>query len=351
MGGRYRRGMLHLAAALDLADHPGTGPRTELVRLAEHGRLDFVTLDDPVGRPGPEALDLVSAMAAATRRIGLVPRRTDLSGHLDRVAQGRAGRWIEVPDAGVGEAGRAAGVPEAGESPFLAGGLGDHPVDADGVRDEGAGPAPSYRLAPLHLVDASTRGARALAARYADVALVRAATPAGAAAVREELRVRAAKSGRAPGALRVLVSLRVDLGGGECAAEPGHGGGGPGPPRRARCTGAARSISRTCSPPGTPRAPPTASTWSPSNPAATWNGWSTARWRYSSTAACSAPSIRVAPCASTWAWPAPLSTHRGRRRHRTQRDGTAWQSTRSTHGSSGGRSGRSRSPHPMDRSR
>uniref|UniRef100_UPI00138ABB04 LLM class flavin-dependent oxidoreductase n=1 Tax=Streptomyces sp. TR1341 TaxID=2601266 RepID=UPI00138ABB04 len=217
--------MLHLAAALDLADHPGAGPRTELVRLAEHGRLDFVTLDDPVGRPGPEALDLVSAMAAATRRIGLVPRGTDLSGRLDRVAQGRAGRWIEVPDAGVGEAGRAAGVPEAGESPFLAGGLGDHPADADGVRDEGAGPAPSYRLAPLHLVDASTRGARALAARYADVALVRAATPAGAAAVREELRVRAAKAGRAPGALRVLVSLRVDLGGGECAAEPGHGGG------------------------------------------------------------------------------------------------------------------------------
>lgn len=229
MGGRYRRGMLHLAAALDLADHPGTGPRTELVRLAEHGRLDFVTLDDPVGRPGPEALDLVSAMAAATRRIGLVPRGTDLSGRLDRVAQGRAGRWIEVPDAGVGEAGRAAGVPEAGESPFLAGGLGDHPADADGVRDEGAGPDPSYRLAPLHLVDASTRGARALAARYADVALVRAATPAGAAAVREELRVRAAKAGRAPGALRVLVSLRVDLGGGECAAEPGHGGGGPRP--------------------------------------------------------------------------------------------------------------------------
>lgn len=233
MGGRYRRGMLHLAAALDLADHPGTGPRTELVRLAEHGRLDFVTLDDPGGPPGPETLDLVSAMAAATRRIGLVPRGTATSGLLDRVAQGRAGRWIEAPDAGVGpgagEAGRAAGVAEAGEVPFLAGELGDRPADVTGIRDEGSGPDPSYRPAPLHLVDASTRGARALAARYADVALVRAATPAGAAAVREELRVRAAKSGREPGAPRVLVSLRVDLGGGECAAEPGHGGGGPRP--------------------------------------------------------------------------------------------------------------------------
>ncbi|SCG05291.1 Uncharacterized conserved protein, DUF1684 family [Streptomyces sp. LamerLS-31b] len=231
MGGRYRRGMLHLAAALDLADHPGTGPRTELVRLAEHGRLDFVTLDGPGGRPGPETLGLVSAMAAATRRIGLVSRGTEMSGLLDRAAQGRAARWIEAPDAGSGsgEAGRAAGVAEAGEAPFLAGESGDRPADGAGIRDEGSGPDPSYRLAPLHLVDASTRGARALAARYADVALVRAATPAGAAAVREELRVRAAKSGREPGAPRVLVSLRVDLGGGECAAEPGHGGGGPRP--------------------------------------------------------------------------------------------------------------------------
>ncbi len=61
---------------------------------------------------------------------------------------------------------------------------------------------------------------------------MRAATPQEAAAAREELRVRAARSGREPGVPRVLVSLRVDLGGGECAAEPGHGGGGPRPTAR-----------------------------------------------------------------------------------------------------------------------
>lgn len=238
MGGRYHRGMLHLAAALDLSDRPGTGPRTELVRLAEQGRLDFVTLDHLSGRPGPEVLALVSAMASATRRIGLVPRGTGMSGLLDRVAQGRAGRWAETPgagsDAGAREADRANGVPGAGEVPFRAGELWDQPEDAPGVPGEGHGPGagPSYRLAPLRLVDASTRDARALAARYADVALVSAVTPAQATAVREELRARAARSGREPGAPRVLVSLRVDLGGGECAAEPGHGGGGPRPTAR-----------------------------------------------------------------------------------------------------------------------
>jgi alkanesulfonate monooxygenase SsuD/methylene tetrahydromethanopterin reductase-like flavin-dependent oxidoreductase (luciferase family) len=80
---------------------------------------------------------------------------------------------------------------------------------------------------PVRVVDATDGAARHTAGRYADVALVRVADPARAAALRDGLRAAATGSGRDPDALRVLVSLTVDLGGGEYAAEPGHGGGGP----------------------------------------------------------------------------------------------------------------------------
>ncbi|GLX53600.1 hypothetical protein Shyhy01_65500 [Streptomyces hygroscopicus subsp. hygroscopicus] len=306
MSGRYRRGMLHLAAAVDLPDRPGAGPCAELVRLAEHGRLDFVTLGDSTGRPGAEALDLLAAVASATRRIGLVgvlpgavapwaapaapeptasaalepaawavpepatpePVGSAASGPagrpapepaawavLDRIAGGRAGRWIEAPgtEAAARAAGRtgpeAAGPAGAARGPWdaaggAAEGAPDVPEAGVGVRGATASsasapardhphptllaPAPP-RTHPVRVADAGTRPARAFAARFADVALVRAATPAQAVAVREDLRSRATRSGRDPGALRILVSLRVDLGGGERAAEPGHGGGGPRP--------------------------------------------------------------------------------------------------------------------------
>lgn len=77
------------------------------------------------------------------------------------------------------------------------------------------------------MVDATDGAARGTAARYADVALVRAASAPQAAAVREQLRSMAADFGRHPDQLRVLAGLLVDLGDGEHAAEPGHGGGGP----------------------------------------------------------------------------------------------------------------------------
>lgn len=80
---------------------------------------------------------------------------------------------------------------------------------------------------PVRVVDATEGPARRVAARYADVALVRVVGPAQARAVRAELRDAAAKFGRNPDTLRVLGSLVVDLGDGERAAEPGHGGGGP----------------------------------------------------------------------------------------------------------------------------
>jgi alkanesulfonate monooxygenase SsuD/methylene tetrahydromethanopterin reductase-like flavin-dependent oxidoreductase (luciferase family) len=89
----------------------------------------------------------------------------------------------------------------------------------------GAGP----QGRPVRVVDATEATARPVAARCADVALIRTAQLGRAAAVRRQLRDLAGRFGRDPDSLRVLVSLLVDLGGGECAAAPGHGGGGPRP--------------------------------------------------------------------------------------------------------------------------
>ncbi|MFD4510717.1 LLM class flavin-dependent oxidoreductase [Streptomyces sp. NPDC058457] len=186
MTGSYGRGLLHLAAAVDQVGVFDAERYVELVRLAESGGLDFVTLDGRFGWTETDALTVLAQVAPATRRIGLVPMTTAPEAavaHLDRVSRGRAGRWSEDP-----------------------------------------GPAPEQ---PVRVADATEPAARQAAARYADVALVRAASSAQAAAVRDELREYARESGRDPEALRVLVSLVVDLGDGERAAEPGHGGGGP----------------------------------------------------------------------------------------------------------------------------
>ncbi|MFD7708980.1 LLM class flavin-dependent oxidoreductase [Streptomyces sp. NPDC059786] len=94
------------------------------------------------------------------------------------------------------------------------------------VRGPSAVPRPPQGH-PVRVVDATGRHARRTAARCADVALVQVADPGQARAVRAELRDAAAGSGRDPDGLRVLVSLTVDLGDGEYAAERGHGGGGP----------------------------------------------------------------------------------------------------------------------------
>ncbi|CAM5696764.1 FMNH2-utilizing oxygenase OS=Streptomyces antimycoticus OX=68175 GN=SANT12839_025980 PE=3 SV=1 [Streptomyces antimycoticus] len=53
----------------------------ELARLAEEGQLDFITLDDTFGPPGPgrgrlDALAVLARVAPATGRIGLVPTVT-----------------------------------------------------------------------------------------------------------------------------------------------------------------------------------------------------------------------------------------------------------------------------------
>ncbi|KOV91235.1 LLM class flavin-dependent oxidoreductase [Streptomyces sp. NRRL B-3648] len=260
--------LLHLAAALDLPGVVDGGAYAELARLAERGGLDFVTLDDSFARPGPDALGVLCRVAPATRRIGLVPTVTTTHTEpfgvqaavatLDWVSRGRAGWRIDVSTT-EGEArlfGRRHAAPaeslwqEAGEVADAAARLWDSREDGAGIRDEATGrfldrdrlhrvdftgtavsaPGPSTvprppQGHPVRVVDATDGPARTVAARYADVALVRAATPAQAAGLRDRLREEARASGRNPDALRVLVSLLVDLGDGEHAAAPGHGGG------------------------------------------------------------------------------------------------------------------------------
>jgi alkanesulfonate monooxygenase SsuD/methylene tetrahydromethanopterin reductase-like flavin-dependent oxidoreductase (luciferase family) len=210
MTSSHGRGLLHLAAALDQREADDAESYVEAARLAERGALDFVTLGGGSAPHGPDALSVLARVAPVTRRIGLVPAVTTAHSDplriraavaaLDRVSSGRAGRLIDVPPSG-----------------------GDALAPDDG--ETGGNPSP--RCHSVRVVDATDEQARTTAARHADVALVRVASPAQAAAVRGELRDAAQESGRPPQSLRVLASLTVDLGDGEHAAEPGHGGGGP----------------------------------------------------------------------------------------------------------------------------
>ncbi|MFC8350569.1 LLM class flavin-dependent oxidoreductase [Streptomyces sp. NPDC057280] len=262
--------MLHLSAAVDQPSVYDAASYVDLVRLAEHGVLDFVTLDDTFARPGLDALSVLSRVAPATHRVGLVPTVTTTHTEpfhvqaavatLDWVSRGRAGWRLEVSTT-EGEArlfGRRHAAPaeelwrEAGEVADVAARLWDsweddaeirdvptgrfidrdklHHVDFQGTGFSVKGPSIVPRPPqghPVRVVDATEGLARRTAARYADVALVRVAQAAQAGAVRDQLRKEAARFGRNPDELRVFVSLLADLGDGEHAAEPGHGGGGP----------------------------------------------------------------------------------------------------------------------------
>ncbi|MFE1912072.1 FMNH2-dependent monooxygenase [Streptomyces anandii] len=159
-------------------------------------------------------------MAPATHRVGPVPTATATAhidaprvgaavAALDRAGRGRAGRRVDVPAAAAGEAAEQA---------------------APGR--ESAQEHRSEQGRPVCVVDATEAPARRAAARYADVALMRAASSAQAGAVRGQLRADAAESGRAG---------RRPAGAGQPACGPGrrraggqrgHGGGGPRPTAR-----------------------------------------------------------------------------------------------------------------------
>ncbi|MFJ5224823.1 LLM class flavin-dependent oxidoreductase [Streptomyces sp. NPDC088400] len=246
------------------AAHYGAARYVELARLAERGALDFITLQDSFGRPGLDALAVLSRVAPATGRVGLVPTVTTTHTEpfhvssavatLDWVSRGRAG-WLVDVSASEAEAalfGRRSAAPaaalwrEAGEVAEVSARLWDsweddaeiretstgrfidrdklHYVDFEGAFFTVRGPAivprpPQGR--PVTVIDATEGHSAETAARHADVVLVRAGRPEEAAAVRESLRSRAARHGRDPDTLRVLAGLTIDLGGGERPVEPG----------------------------------------------------------------------------------------------------------------------------------
>ncbi|MFD6418253.1 LLM class flavin-dependent oxidoreductase [Streptomyces sp. NPDC060194] len=251
-------GAPHLGVALDSAGRYDADTYVRLARLAERGGLDFVTLGDSFSRPGPDALAVLARVAPATTRIGLVPTVTTTHTEpfhvqaavatLDWVSRGRAGWQVDVSTTAA-EArlfGRRPAAPaeevwrEAGEVADVAGRLWDSWDDDAEIRDESTGrfvdrdrlhhvdfEGATFRVRgpsivprppqgrPVVVVDATGEHARAVAARHADVALVRADGPDGAGAVRAELRDRAADAGRDPDTLRVLAAVTVDLGNGE----------------------------------------------------------------------------------------------------------------------------------------
>ncbi|WP_328745982.1 LLM class flavin-dependent oxidoreductase [Streptomyces sp. NBC_00285] len=274
--------MLHLAAAVDRPTGYDAASYVDLAQLAEHGGFDFVTLHDTFARPGPDALAVLSGIAPATRRIGLVPTVTTTHTErfqaqaavaaLDRISGGRAGWRLDMSATedearllgsrhpaplGLARAGGPASRADAlgqkaGEVAAAAAALWDSREDEAGPQDvprgrpadrhtpypvgfrdaaffaqgPSTGPRPPQRH-PVRVADATDAAAWQTAARYADVVLVHAASAAQTAAARDQLRAQAAGFGRDPDELRVLASLLVDLGDGEYAAEPGHGGGGP----------------------------------------------------------------------------------------------------------------------------
>ncbi|WP_225796420.1 LLM class flavin-dependent oxidoreductase [Streptomyces aculeolatus] len=220
---------LHLSAALDdaTADHltagaGGAGPPpyarwTRLVRLAEQGGLDFVTLDGPAGGPGRlDVLAVLARAAGTTSRIGLVPavaalpagRFAPLTSAAARMAvDGRAGWLVRTALPGDGPSGAQAHSRAASG----AGTPGRHPG--------GRRPLSGARLRRPHrppvavVLDVHGPDRRWLqAARHADVVLLNAEHPAAAQVCRTALKQQAAQAGRDPHALRVLLRLGVDLG-------------------------------------------------------------------------------------------------------------------------------------------
>lgn len=199
-------GLPHLAAAVDV---PEGEDCAELVGLAERGGLDFVTL----GGAG-DVVGALAEAAAVTRRVGLVAMSVEGAGvvGLDRVSGGRGGGLVSAEGCGSGYFG----------FPGAFSGVGAFP---EARVASGSGVSPG--ACPLRVVDAGDPAVWGFAARYGDVALVRVAGAGEARAARERLRALAGEAGRDPDALRVLAALVIDLGDGERAAVPGHGGGGP----------------------------------------------------------------------------------------------------------------------------
>ncbi len=253
---------LHLAVALDRPDARDAEPYARTARLAEHGKLDFVTLGDTLGPPRRgerrlDALAVLARIAPVTERIGLVPTVTTTHTEpfhvssavstLDWVSGGRAGWTVDVStgEADARHFGRKAAAPapelwqEADEVADVVTRLWDsweddaeirdvatgrfvdrdklHYVDYEGTAFSVRGPSIVPRPPqghPVIAVDATDPLPRTTAARRADVAYVRVkdtANPGAVRGVRDELHRRARAFGRDPGRIVVFASLPVAL--------------------------------------------------------------------------------------------------------------------------------------------
>lgn len=307
----------HLSVALNGAgSHPAAPSRpftpdayARLVRGAEAGLLDFVTVED-----GPGRLDsaLLLALAAhVTERIGLVPLGPTTGdpaawatriATLDHLSAGRAGVRPRATTSNPEHAQllTVLGTPEGDRR------VAELFARADAFLTEATAawasvPSPQGRP-PLALLAHATVPYR-LAAAHGDVVLVTPQDTAGLVAVRKEVESLREEAGRAPGAVRVFVDVNVVLGDSQEAADARLAGleeaaGEPftsdaavfaGAPRvwptsfRSGSSTAARTGSgcgRRCCP----------TTWTRS-----WPGWCPS----SSGADSSAPGTRPGPCAAT----------------------------------------------------
>ncbi|WP_416982199.1 LLM class flavin-dependent oxidoreductase [Streptomyces sp. T028] len=272
---------LHLSIELSGTGHHPAGadptapltaaPWADLVRLAEQGALDFVTVGDTPTPPPDgsgdsggrlDAVAVLARVAPVTSRIGLVPTVTTTNtepfhtstalANLDFVSEGRAGWQVDVSTTEahteahtVGRLPRASAAElwaEAADVAEFAARLWDswednaetrgaatgrrtagdrlHPMDFDGpyvsVRGPSTVPRPPQGRPPLAVtLDVhDSDGQWELAAGHADVVLLDVDQPATVRLARAALLHRTAEAGRDPDALRVLVRVAVDLGGG-----------------------------------------------------------------------------------------------------------------------------------------
>ncbi|GHG66950.1 LLM class flavin-dependent oxidoreductase [Streptomyces griseocarneus] len=256
---------LHLAVALDRVGTYDAGAYVRAARLAERGRLDFVTLGDSFGPPrrGAGRLDAVGVLARVapvTERIGLVPTVTTTHTEpfhvssslatLDWVSRGRAG-WTVAVSLGEDEARHFGRRPaptaeaawrEADAVADVVARLWDSWEDDAEIRDVATGrfvdrdklhyvdfQGPGFGVRgpsivprppqghPVIAVEAGAGPSREAAARHADVVFVRAEHAGDARrvrAVRDDLRRRARDNGRdlaGGGRIVVLASLPVAL--------------------------------------------------------------------------------------------------------------------------------------------
>lgn len=224
----------HLSAALNGAgSHPAAparpftpGEYASLVRTAEAGLLDFITVED-----GPGRLDsglLLALAAQVTDRIGLVPLGPTTGdptawatrvATLDHLSGGRAGVRPRATTSGPDHARLSAllGTPEgdarvaelfARASEFL--------TEATAAWEKDV-PTAQGRP-PVALLAHATVPYR-LAATHGDVVFVTPADTAHLISVREEVEALRREAGRPDGALRVFADVAVVLAGSAKAAE------------------------------------------------------------------------------------------------------------------------------------